>query len=1147
MKPDMLDVSQNPDTVDALIAEYLIAVDRGQAPARGEWLDRHPDYAVELGQFLDDMESLSPNRDFTMALQRMAIRTAEPDATLSQSVADGKTGSKPLSDTLPLGGVFGEYDLIEMIARGGMGVVFKARERRLDRTVALKMILAGQLASEHDIQRFRAEAQAAARLEHPGIVAIYEVGEHQGLHYFTMAFIEGTSLAERLREGPLAPREAALLARDLAGAIEYAHHHGIVHRDLKPANILIDAEGKAKLTDFGLAKRTHDVSEMTGTGQILGTPAYMSPEQAQGSSADAGPSTDIYGLGALLFALLTGRPPFQAATAVETIRHVLTVDPPRPRVLNPSVPRDLETICLKCLEKAPAKRYTDARALKEDLDRYLQDQPILARPVGVLEKTWRWYRRRPMVGTMAAALALLLIAVPLLLAGFWQEAEARAGIEAEGHKKEAAAHQKEKAAREWEEEARKKIEKLERERTRQLFQAYVNEAAARRSSPRVGRRFEALDRISAARDLADELKLPKEDYTRLRSEAISSLSLTDLRTNSTSPGWVFLGDPHPNIFRHAEGKDCYLEWDNKSGLLVRRIGNIDIVQRIPDVKRETHSAQISADNRFVAITANGKLVVWQVDGDQPKQVARHDEVRDNACVLSPDRPEVVFLTMKHEIVIQPLGAKGAPKVLRIPEFEKKPPLRHWNPLALGRRHLAVVGNKIFRIVDLDAGKLTAERSVPDLISHMAWSPDGATLAVGCHEGDIVLFQPASKSERLLKGPMGGALRVAFEPTGRFLLSYTSWASRGILWDLASASAELRFSQYELPPKEPAQAGRPPTGGWQGALDRPHHVIISPLSENGKSQILGDSAAHPRGRMLVNHTVDGIMVADLATGARVGFLPVGKGTGLQFDSAGNLYGYIDRQPHRWPITAAGNHYKIGEPERLDLPQRYTTLQVSPDGRLVAEPIPGGSIVLDRQTGKTTRFQKQEDVRGVSFHPNGSLIASFSWNEKGFRVWDTTTGKPTFDHDQGARRGQFTPDGKYLITSAWGNLDILCWSVPDFKVVRKLGTFALFAISPDSRYMAAAEETGKVRLTRIDNGELIARFDAPGDDYLANISFSPDGRYLFGPNVERNKVHVWDLWKLRRQLAELKLDWETTPAPEAVTLRDPIVVEIADKTK
>jgi WD40 repeat protein len=1124
--------AEHEDRLAEALLSYQKAVEAGRQPERLEFLRRYPELAGEL----DTLLSAGQQVGVLLSPLKAAMGSGIPTAGLSHAVATGVPTALP---RLP------GYEVLVELGRGGMGVVFKAHECKLDRIVALKMILAGRLASDNDIQRFRAEAQAAARLDHPGIVPVYEVGEHEGLHYFTMAFIDGTSLADHLRDGPLAPKEAGRLVRDLAGAIVYAHLHGIVHRDLKPANILIDLKGQPKLTDFGLAKWTQTASDMTGTGQILGTPSYMSPEQAQGSNSDVGPASDIYGLGALLFALMTGRPPFQAATRTETIRQVLSVEPPRPCVLNPSVPRDLETICLKCLQKSPSKRYADANALKDDLDCFLEDRPILARPAGVIEKGWRWYRRRPLVGTMAAALALLLIAVPLLLAGFWQEAEARADVEAGAHKKEAAAHKKEKEAREREEEARWKIEKLERERTKQLFQAYVNEAAARRSSPRVGRRFEALNRVTAARKLADELKLPGEDYVRLRSEAISALSLTDLRRTATGPGWAFPVDTYTDLFRHAGGKDCYLDWDQPTGLFVRHIGNNSIVQRIPDVKRETDWPQISPDNRYVSILSNGKLVVWQVDGVKPTEVARHGKV--HFSTFNPDRPEAVLLTPQREIVIQPLDGKGVPKVLRIAEIQKEPLLGHWHHLAAARRLVAVAGVNRVSIVDLDAGQVTAVCSLSAPVDTMAWSRDGATLAVACTEHSIVFYQPASKSRRVVNGPLGGALRVAFDPSGRFLFSYSTWGKRGILWDVANASAELRFTPSEMPPEEPVPEH---IAWWQGAIDSPHQILFSLLPED-KVPLSGASAVHPGGRLLANHAADGIILGDLGTGQRVGSLPVGKGTTLRFDAAGNLYGYINLQPHRWPITKAGNRFKIGLPERLNLPPMHSNLDISPDGRFVAEGIGNaGSIVLDRQTGKTTPLQPQQSVYETAVHPSGNWVASFSFHGKGFRLWEIKTGKLLNANDQGNGGvwGQFTPDGKYLITTASGIPDILLWSVPDCKLVRTVrsrGTAS--AISPDSRYIVVAEAAGKVRLNRIDNGDVIARFDAPGDDYLADIHFSPDGRYLFGINIERTKHHVWDLWKLRRQLAKLKLDWETTPAPEAATVREPIVVEIAGQER
>jgi len=302
---------------------------------------------------------------------------------------------------------FGDYELLREIARGGMGVVYRARQISLNRPVALKMILAGQLAGDDEVKRFYLEAEAAANLDHPGIVPIYEIGEHDGQHFFSMGFVEGTSLAAKVADGPLPPHEAAELVRQVADAVEYAHAKGVIHRDLKPANVLIDAQGRPKVTDFGLAKKLQADSGLTHTGQVMGTPSYMPPEQAEGKNV--GPSADVYALGAILYCLLTGRPPFQAATPMDTLLQVVGQDPVPVRQLNATVARDLETICLKCLEKEPGKRYGSARELAEDMDRFLTGRPILARPVGMAERLVRWCRRNPALAAMTGAVALSLL------------------------------------------------------------------------------------------------------------------------------------------------------------------------------------------------------------------------------------------------------------------------------------------------------------------------------------------------------------------------------------------------------------------------------------------------------------------------------------------------------------------------------------------------------------------------------------------------------------------------------------------------------------------------------------------------------------------------------------------------------------------
>ena len=290
---------------------------------------------------------------------------------------------------------FGDYELQEEIASGGMGVVYRARQMRLNRIVALKMIRAGKFSSWTEIKRLRAEAEAAAQLDHPNIVPVFEVGEQDGLHYFTMAFVDGQTLSEKLSQGPLPVQEAAELIHRVAKAIAYAHDAGVIHRDIKPGNILIDKAGQPRVGDFGLAKQVTLESDLTTTGQILGTPSYMPPEQALGHLDEVNRTSDIYALGAVLYATLSGRPPFQAASSIETLRQVVDQQPVAPRLLNPSVPRDLETICLKCLEKKASARYSTAHELAADLNRYLCGHPIAARPISRMERHWRWLRRRP--------------------------------------------------------------------------------------------------------------------------------------------------------------------------------------------------------------------------------------------------------------------------------------------------------------------------------------------------------------------------------------------------------------------------------------------------------------------------------------------------------------------------------------------------------------------------------------------------------------------------------------------------------------------------------------------------------------------------------------------------------------------------------
>ena len=382
------DPTPSIDPLDALIASYVQAVEAGQVPNRRELLDRNPKEAEALQAFFADFDRID----------RVASPLRLAGASDETAAVEANGPARP-----PTVRYFGDYELLEEIAQGGMGVVYKARQTTLNRLVALKMILTGTFATPREVARFQAEAEAAANLDHPHIVPVYEVGEHQGQQYFSMKFIEGSSLAKHPR-GDLKSEVRSLII--VARAVHHAHQHGVLHRDLKPSNVLIDPQGEPHVTDFGLAKRLTDLDRtLTEPGQILGTPRYMAPEQAAGRK-DLTVAADVYSLGVILYERLTGQTPFTGADILTLLRQVREADPPRPSTVRPGLDRDLETVVLKCLEKDPARRYPTAADLVEDLTRWLEGRPITARPVGQAEKFARWCRRNPALSS-SFAIALL--------------------------------------------------------------------------------------------------------------------------------------------------------------------------------------------------------------------------------------------------------------------------------------------------------------------------------------------------------------------------------------------------------------------------------------------------------------------------------------------------------------------------------------------------------------------------------------------------------------------------------------------------------------------------------------------------------------------------------------------------------------------
>ena len=389
--------------LDLIYQEIVLREEAGEQPTLDEYRQRFPLLDDSLQRQFALHEILNKSMLDSGAASTSATVTINENTPLAAAPSSPGTADSP-SCPMP---IIPGYEILAEIGRGGMGVVYQARQVNLERTVALKMVLHGEYASPDARRRFRTEAAAVARIQHPHIVQIIEIGEQDGRLYFSLEYCSGGSLAAKLNGKQQPSGEAARLVGMLARAVHAIHQQQIVHRDLKPANVLLTADGQPKITDFGLARRL-DEEGRTQTGAVMGTPSYMSPEQARGETKQVGPAADIYALGAILYECLTGRPPFFAANTLETLHQVIENDPASPRSFNPHIDRDMETVCLKCLEKEPVKRYASAEELAEDLERWLRGESVRARPVSSLDQGIRWARRRP---TLATCLVLLLMAV----------------------------------------------------------------------------------------------------------------------------------------------------------------------------------------------------------------------------------------------------------------------------------------------------------------------------------------------------------------------------------------------------------------------------------------------------------------------------------------------------------------------------------------------------------------------------------------------------------------------------------------------------------------------------------------------------------------------------------------------------------------